>query len=239
MNILQKLLMLGSLLILSHASYASVIVLDFEDLADYPHSNNVMVESFYDGGQSSAGYSGTDFGVGFSDNALNICLNTPGTSCSNTSRGGLGDPDSQEGALFFLSGSETFMNVADGFDTGISFYYSAINQSGSMSVFDGLDGTGNLLATIDLALTSSNCDIEFNAGFCPFQEFGLAFEGTAKSVSFAGVANQIVFDDVTFGSVIPGVGTGISTSIPEPSSIAILALGLMGISSRRLRKTVK
>ena len=32
----------------------------------------------------------------------------------------------------------------------------------------------------------------------------------AKSISFAGTADQIVFEDVTFGSTIPGV--------PEPST---------------------
>jgi hypothetical protein len=53
----------------------------------------------------------------------------------------------------------------------------------------------------DAALTPSGPCPGHDAGFCPFFPIGLAFSGTAESVSFAGVANQIVFDDVTFGSV--------------------------------------
>ncbi len=209
---------------------AAVIVLDFEGVnATYPSGFAAFVEDFYNGGTSSDGTSGPDFGVSLSSNARAICLNTPGVICSNTSRGGLGNPNSQLGALFFLSGSETFMNLEEGFDTGFSFFYTAINQTGSISVFDDLNGTGNLLATKTLELTSSNCLPEFNAGFCPFVEFGVDFEGTAKSISFAGVANQIVFDDVTFGSVTPD-----PEPVPEPLTILGIFAGLgFGVFCRK------
>jgi hypothetical protein len=163
-----------------------------------------MCRTSYNGGTSSDGTSGTNFGIGFTANALAICLNTPGISCSNTSRGGLGNPASALGALFFLDGAETFMNVPAGFDTGFSFFYTAPNQPGTVSVFDGLNGTGNLLATLNLPTTLSGCDSSFGAGFCPFFASGIGFSGIAQSISFAGVANQVVFDDVTFGQHHPG-----------------------------------
>ena len=216
MKVLGRFLMgLAALVCFAGAAQAAVIVLDFEGInATYP-SGSAQVLDFYNGGTSSDGTSGTNFGIDFTDNALAICLNTPGVTCSNTSRGGQGNPTSDKGALFFLSGAETFMNVPAGFDTGFSFFYTAINQAGSISVYDGPDGTGSLLATLSLPTTQSGPCPGYSAGFCPFFPSGIAFDGTAHSVSFAGVANQIVFDDITFGSVTPGGGT----NVPEPASL--------------------
>lgn len=213
---------------------AAVITLDFEGVnATYP-SGYAFVSDFYDGGSSSDGTSGTDYGIGFTGNAQAICLNTVGTTCSNTSRGGLGNPNSQLGGLFFLSGAETYMNVAAGFDTGFSFYYTAINQGGSISVYDDLNGTGNLLATLTLGTTSSACS-GYNAGFCPFVASGIGFSGIAKSVSFAGVANQIVFDDVTFGSVIPDPPPPVG-AVPVPAALPLLGAALAGLGALRRRR---
>jgi hypothetical protein len=100
---------------------AAVVSLDFEGInATYP-SGFANVLDFYNGGTSSDGTTGTDYGISFGRNALAICLNTPGVACSNTSRGGVGDPASAKGGLFFLDGDETFLNYAAGFDTGFSF----------------------------------------------------------------------------------------------------------------------
>lgn len=210
------------------SAQASVIVLDFEGVnATYPSSGATTVGNFYNGGTSGDGTTGTNYGVSFGSNALALCLNTVGTICSNTSRGGLGDPNSQLGGLFFLAGSETTMNVAAGFETGFSFFYSAINQGGSVQVFDGLDGTGNLLTTLNLSTTTSNC--QGVGAFCPFVAAGVNFAGVARSVDWGGVANQIVFDDVTFGSSTPG-------QTPVPGTLALVGLGLAGLTRLRRRQ---
>lgn len=211
---------------------ADVIVLDFEHIAPYPNSNNVLIQDFYNGGTSSIGTSGTNYGIGFGSNALLICLNSLSVNCSNTSRGGLA-PSSSEGGLFFLSGSSTFMNVAAGFDTGFSFYYAQPNTSGGfINVFDGLNGTGNLLGSINLSLTPSSCP-GYSGAYCPFEALGVGFAGIAKSVEFGGVANYVVFDDITFGSVIPG-----TPGVPEPASWAMMigGFGLAGAAMRGSRK---
>ncbi len=210
------------------AAQAAVISLDFEGIAPYPNGNNVLIQEYYNGGTASNGNSGTNYGISFSANSLLICLNSTTVTCSNTSRGGL-DPGSDEGGLFFLSGAQSIMNVAAGFDTGFSFNYVSLSQPGSVSVYDDLDGTGNLLATLNLSANAGSCP-GYGAGFCPFSPIGVGFAGTAKSVSFAGVANQIVFDDITFGSVTPPVDT------PVPATLALFGLGLAGLGLTRRKK---
>jgi hypothetical protein len=122
------------------------------------------------------------------------------------------------------------MDIAAGFTTGFSFNYVSLSEPGSVSVWSGLDGTGTLLGTIDLTPNAGSCP-GYSAGFCPFSPIGVGFAGTAMSIEFAGVANQIVFDDVTFGSVTPGV--------PEPSTWAMMMLGLagLGLAGRRRAKS--
>ena len=99
---------------------ATVTVVDFENILP-TGTQTANINEFYNGGNSSVGTSGTNLGVTFSDNALALCLNTLSESCSNTSRGGQGNPNSQRGGLLFLDGTETFLNYSAGFDTGFSF----------------------------------------------------------------------------------------------------------------------
>ncbi len=208
---------------------AAVISLNFEGIAPYPNGNNVAIMDYYNGGTSSIGTSGPNYGVHMSSNALLLCLNSTTVVCSNTSRGGLA-PGSAEGGLYFLSGGGATMDVAAGFTTGFSFNYSEVNTvGGNIQVFSGLDGSGTMLASFSLPLTPSGCP-GYPGAYCPFVPFGVAFAGTAMSVEFNGVANFIVFDDITFGATKPGV--------PEPATWALMLLGMGGVgamlrSSRR------
>ena len=210
---------------------AAIVVLDFENIGVYPN-DNIQVLDYYNGGTSSIGTSGTNYGVSFGSNAETLCFVTPGGGCgTNTSRGGVGDPASQFAGLFFLSGSETFLNFAAGFTTGFSFNYAAAFQAGSVGVYDGLNGTGNLLATILLPVNTAGCGADFSfVDFCPFGPAGVAFGGTARSIAFGGVANQIVFDDITFGSDRPGPG-----AVPEPATWAMMLVGF-GAAGAALRR---
>jgi hypothetical protein len=231
MHNIAKLVIAGGLLAATSAQGA-VVSLNFEGIAPYPNLNNVFIQNYYNGGTASNGNSGPNVGASFGSNALLICLNSTTTFCSNTSRGGLA-PTSSQGGLFFLSGSETFLNYAAGFTSGFSFNYVSLSFAGSVGVYDGLNGTGNLLATLGLAPNAGSCPA-YGAQFCPFSPTGVNFSGTAKSISFGGVANQIVFDDITFGSSTPGPDV-----VPEPASWAMLiaGFGLVGAAMRR-RKAV-
>lgn len=206
------------------AAQAAVVTLNFEGIAPYPNGNDVQILDYYNGGTSSIGTTGTNYGISFSDNSLLLCLNSETVVCSNTSRGGLA-PTSAEGGLYFLSGASAILNDAAGFDTGFSFNYSEINtQGGFINVWSGLNATGMLLASFpNLPLTPSGCP-GFPGAYCPFVPFGVSFAGIAHSVEFGGVADSVVFDDITFGSVAPG-------SVPEPATWALMLLGIGGLGA--------
>lgn len=188
----------------------AVVCLDFEDInPSYPASpanDFARVASFYNGGTSNKGTSGPNYGVDFNIQALALSLEdeTHHPDSSNTSRGGQGDPTSQRGGVFFLTGDFTYLTVPAGFDTGLSLYYSAINQPGAVQIYDGEDGTGSILATLLLPTTPSLPPAGYDAAFVPFYAASVAFSGVAKSVDFFGTINQIIFDDITFGSLTPG-----------------------------------
>jgi hypothetical protein len=197
---------------------AGVTVLTFEGL-----QNNEAVNEFYNGGLGGNGSGpGANYGISFSSNSLALI---------SKQAGGTGNFDADQlpspvTALYFLSGGAATMNVAAGFDTGFSFYYSAINFSGEIKVYDGLDGTGNVLATLNLPVTPSP-DYPL---YQPLVAIGVTFDGVAKSVDFGGTVNQILFDDITLGSGTPG-------TVPEPSALVLGAVGLVGLVglSRRRR----
>jgi len=207
---------------------AQTILLDFEGLKD-----TEQILNFYNGGTGSQGSSGINYGVSFSPNSLAIVQGAPGSNI-----GGLPTPVT---GAFFLSGStSTFtMNVANGFSTGFSFFYSAPFQPGVVRIYDGLNATGNLLGSINLPLTPNGASVPGcnSKNFCPFKSAdglpGLAFNGIAKSVDFGGAVNQIVFDDIKI-TLAP------TTTVPEPTSvmglIAISALGAGSVLQRKLLK---
>lgn len=198
MNMIKNLLAAASLAaMMAPAMAANPVVLDFEGIA--APGTNAAIGNFYSG-----------LGVTFSSNALAI-----------NGYNGSAEP-TPTSVLFFLQGAAATLNYAAGFDTGFSFYFSSNTTDGNIQVFDGLNGTGNVLASIALpSQASSNCPSGSTGTYCTWTPIGVSFAGTAKSINFGGAANFIAFDNVTFGSAVPGV--------PEPSTYALMALGLAGI----------
>jgi hypothetical protein len=210
-------------------------VLDFEGLGDQE-----PVNEFYNGGTGGNGSGpGSNFGVSFSTNSLSLIDADAGGS------GNFGGEPSPSTCLFFLTGAAATMNVPAGFTTGFSFFYSAINNPGVIRVYDGLNATGNLLATLDLPLTPNNGAPDPTGSFSPLVPIGVTFAGTAMSVDFGGTVNQVAFDNITLGSSTPGGGGGPppGPAVPAPtlSPAWLLALvgllGLVGLSRRFKRSS--
>jgi len=134
------------LLVIAHGTArADVVVLTFEGL-----QNLEPILNYYNGGLGGFGSGpGPNYGIAFQSNSLAIISNAAGGT------GNFSNNSSGNTVAFFLSGVGDVMDVTAGFTTGFSFFYSAVG-SGSVSVYSGLDGTGNLLQTLSLSDTGNN-----------------------------------------------------------------------------------
>jgi hypothetical protein len=218
-------------LLAAFSANASDIVLNFAGL------NGTAEEAplnYYDGGTGSLGSGpGPNYGITFGADAI-TCSGQPGGTC-NTAMipGGAG-----ANTLFFLNGSGDVMNKASGFTTGFSFYYSAASVPGVVDVYSGLNGTGSLLAQINLPVTGSGSGTSgcYGTDYCPYTAIGVTFAGTAESVNFSGTANYIGFADITLGSSTAGGGTTTAPEIDPSSAGAGLVLLLGGVAVLRGRR---
>jgi hypothetical protein len=228
----------SALALIAAASAANAQVLKFDDIVGATTSGSgITIGNYYNGGGGPA----VNFGVDFVGNAIAFCLNRPSNpSCSNTSWGSgadavAADARGTRGAGMTWLSANPIMNRVSGFTTGFSFFYSnPFSQNVGFTVWSGLNGTGTLLATWTSSPTQNGSGIPgcFSANYCPFVAGGIGFAGTAQSVVFNGAANQFVYDDFTFGSVDPGVNPSV---VPEPSTYALMATGLIGLAGLRRR----
>jgi hypothetical protein len=228
----QWMMAVGFLLAAPAYAAAAPIVLTFEGVGDLAN-----IQNFYNGGTDSQGHSGPNVGVSFVTGALGLIDQDAGGS------GNIAREPSGQTILFFLDTASAIMTVPAGFDTGFSFFFSANPQvgNGTVTVYDGINGTGNVLATsvLNASLTpQSGCGGgDPNGTYSCWAPVGVAFSGIARSIAFGGAANFIVFDDVTFGSVTPGGGGtgGGGGTVPEPASMMLFGLATLGAATRRRR----
>ena len=115
----------------------------------------------------------------------------------------------------FLARDSATMNVAAGFDGGLSFAYYNNSDAvfyGGVSVYSGLNGHGKQLLSSDINPTSGWDFLE------------LAFSGTARSVIFRGSPLfATAFDDVTIG-----VNASVNP-VPEPGALGAFGFGMLVI----------
>ena len=178
--------------LVSAPSYAAVITFDEPGIG-------ATVDGFYNGG------GGPNFGANFLAGDWFVI-------------GGFGQT-SQPNFAFSQSGSG-FLNIASGFTGIFSFTYGAFSNF-TGTVYDGLNGTGTALGSINLSANNVNA----------FSPASINFSGTGRSFVISGGQAQFGFDDVTFNA----------GAVPEPAAWALMiaGFGLVGGAMRRRRTSVR
>ena len=129
---------------------------------------------------------------------------------------------------FSAKSGTDFLAFNTGAGTGKTERISFFETQGTVSLFaaSGISGTFTLSAfdINDVLLGTTTVDTSTT-----WQELTLNFAGTA-SVLFTSTVDVFGIDDLAFG---PG-----TTQVPEPGSIALIGLGLLGFAAAR-RKSAK
>lgn len=216
----KKLWFFSLMVVLVFATSAqAVTVLTFEGLGDHE-----AVLDYYNGGFGGSGSGpGPNYGITFGADSLALIDADAGGN------GNFANEPSPNTIAFFLTGS-VIMNVPAGFGTGFSFYYSSIDYDGSVTVYDGPNGTGSVLANLSLpALGTTPGGGDPNGDFNRWAPVGVAFAGTAFSVNFGGAANFIGFDNITLESDVP------VPPVPVPGTLLLLGTGVIALIGSRRR----
>jgi hypothetical protein len=202
--------LIAALSLLSAApAFAVNITIDFETAAGY--SNPIL--EHYNGGVDSLGQPGANLGVSFTAGAVALSNDALGPYYLNA-------PSPL--TVMYADNANAVMNVSAGFVDRLKFSYSSsVNALDAVGIYSGLNGTGTLLATASLF---GNAQIGCTgAAYCRFDLTSVRFAGVARSVTFAGNAPEVLYDNITISAV------------PEPGTWLLMSGGalLLGMAKRR------
>lgn len=203
---------------------AETVSLDFEDITADVNPNGSGMVQLLDRYQQSSGiqFTGSAWGA--------TSVRCDGIALFLTHDGGCsalilaGNPTDGN-----IEGAQTFkLNFADGFTGGSSFFYSALDSSLSITLFSGLDGSGDAISVGSLIPVTDSCDS--GARFCDWTEKFLNFAGVAKSIVISGNDESLMMDSFSLIKATAG-----PTPLPEPGSLALAfgALTAFGWTRRR------
>jgi hypothetical protein len=205
--------------LLASAVASATIVMTFDQLHGHGEfADGEYVDNYYDGGcggsyvYGGVTCGGPDYGVIWTQAvAGHAPMGLP-----------VADQPSPPNVMAFDDNSGAYMDVSGGFSGGFSFYYAAVRGPGSINLYSGIDGTGSLLATLALPVSSDpDCQGPFGDYSC-WAPIGVSFSGIARSVDFSeSVFYNVAFDNVTLGSTTP------TNPVPEPAALGMFGLGAL------------
>ncbi len=119
-----------------------------------------------------------------------------------------------------------YLNVAGGVSNALSFFYANPAAAlGAIRAYSGLNGTGSLLGSIDLAANDLAVGVDGIPVYDTFSLGRLQFAGVARSFDFSGSATTgVLFDNLA--------------TVPEPGIVLTMLAGaaaLVGARRRRVR----
>ncbi len=124
--------------------------------------------------------------------------------------------------VMFVSGltvPDAAMNVAAGFNELSFFYSSADAAAGAVQVWSGIDGTGNLITSFNLAANATTgCT---STAYCNWNFLAAKLSQTAQSLTFGVGAQAAAFDNISV--------------VPEPTSVLLVGLALGALLATRRR----
>jgi hypothetical protein len=213
-----------SLVAISFAAIAAQVsaapVLNFEGSQD-----GALIQNFYNGGTDSLGNVGTNYGVTFVGGVVHVV-----------------------NGLTYLTGVSS-VTFAAGNANGLSFNYSTIQtayNSSSLPVTDPgindftisiFDKNKSIIEQEYLGNTTSGQCTSFTGQFCLFNGAGYSFPADLLVGGFS-FSTSAAIDTISFGNSLPPANEIASAAVPEPSAIALLALGLVGFGFTRRRKSL-
>lgn len=199
-------------------AFSAPVTLDFEGVHNFGSVND-----FYNGGfdipanlAGTTPASGVNYGIHFGGDVLGV------------TNAGLG-PNEQaftnlptaSATVISVVGPDAAMNVASGFAGTVSFYYSS-TAAADIMVYDGLNGTGNVLATYSL-LNNAQSNGCTDSAFCNWSLASFNFSGVAQSIQFASAAGVAGFDNVSVSAV----------PLPAAAWLLLSGLGGLGVFGRK------
>jgi hypothetical protein len=179
----------------------------FSGLKDLEFINN-----YYNGGTGSMGSGpGKNFQLQFTSNAQAIVSGAKHGSGNFINNPG-GSP-----VMFFGTGTNIVVNAIAGISTGLWFSYSAL-QPGTVTIYDGPNATGSILANIALTLNNSGCN---TYKMCVWSPVGVPLTTNAGSIRFSGVANYLGIGAIHLGVKIPSLVSLTSSHNPSVQGEAV------------------